>query len=150
MNSRDRHRKLTGDLGTKLRTFFNDALVGARYLPGRRDLRARIEEEFAGYEGVLNLDKLEAAFVDFAKRGQNRGARWGLRGVIDETVVSLVTKIEEADRLIPVEEPTAEEIGAAIETAGDPYADRIGGDIDRQHDQEQAEALEVVRKAGLA
>jgi hypothetical protein len=150
MNHHERSKKLNGELGTKLRNFLNDALVDAGDLPSKSALRAQIEEEFGDVEGI-NPEKLAEVFVDFARRGQDRSKRFDLRGHINETALNIVTKLEEADRLMPVqEEPSAEELEAATAKAADPYADRIGGEIDRAHDAEVEKARAIVRKAAEA
>lgn len=146
MDSRERYKKISTGLGGKLNGFLNEALTDADRLPGKRELKARLEEEFG--DTGLNLEKLAETFVDLARRGQDRGTRWGLRGVIQETVIKVVTKLEEDDRLVDVEEHSDEEIAAAVEKADDRYADRAGGELDRKYDQERDEAREILRKAG--
>jgi hypothetical protein len=147
MDQHERHKKLNSELGAKLTNFLGNALVDASDLPGKSALRAMVEEEFGDVAG-LDKDKLYDAFVGFAQRGQDRSKRFELRGIIYETVVNVVTKLEEADRLMPVEEASDEEIAAATAKAADPYADRIGGELQRKVDQERAEAREILRKAG--
>jgi hypothetical protein len=147
MSQQDRHKKLNGPLGSKIKEFLGSALVDAADLPGKTALRARIAEEFGDVEGI-DQDKLYDAFLDYARRGQDKSKRWGLRGHIFEVTLNIVTKLEEADRLMPVETETDDEIAAAVEKGLDPYRDRIGGDLDRKRDQERAAAQELLRKAG--
>jgi hypothetical protein len=150
MHHRERSKKLNSPLGTKLTNFLGNALVDAGDLPSKSTLRAQIAEEFGDVEGI-STEKLAEVFVDFAKRGQDRSKRFDLRGHIAEMVVNVVTKLEEADRLMPVpEEPTAEELAAAVEKASDPYADRVGGELARKNDAEIEAARTLVRKAGEA
>ena len=144
MNEQERYAKLTKGTGAKLRNFLNDALRDARYLPGKKELRARIEEEFG--DTGLNADKLAEAYVEFARRGQDRRARWGLRGHINETVIKVVTKLEEDDRLMDV--PKEEVIDAGKIAEDTHWADRIGGKLDQARAKEQAEARDLLRKAG--
>jgi hypothetical protein len=146
MNPNDRYKKISTGLGGQLRTFFQDALRDADHLPGKRELRARIAEQFG--ETGLNADKLEAAFVEMARRAQNRGSRFNLRQNIDETVFKVVTKLEEEDRLVPVERNSDDEIAAAVDRATDRYADRIGGELDKARDKDATEARELLRRAG--
>lgn len=124
MDQMERTRRLTSGLGQELRNFFNGALADASDLPTKSGLKALIAEKFGDVQGV-NPDKLAEAFVEFARRGQDRGARFELRGHVDELVLTLTTRLEEADRLIDVEED--EPVDAASLADEVDGADFIGG-----------------------
>jgi hypothetical protein len=145
MDSNTRTRALNSALGTKIKNFLGGALEDADHLPGKAALVAHIEEEFGEVEGI-DKTKLFNVYCEMARRGQDPSKRWDLRGHIYDITARVVTKLEEADRLLPREEEEAVDAGEIVEQAA--YGDCIGGDLDRKRDQERAAAQEILRRAG--
>lgn len=146
MNQSERSRLLRSPVGRKITDLLNDALDDARFLPGKAALRERIAEEFGDVEGV-DQDKLYNLFCEMARRGQDRSKRFELRGSIFEIAIKVSGKLEADDRLVPIEEPSDDEVKAAVDKADDPYGNRIGGDLDKERDAERAEAQDLIRRA---
>lgn len=145
MNQYDRRRALDSKLGRKLRDFLNDAVTDSRALPGKAALRARIEDEFGDVAGI-DQDRLFNLFSEMARRAQEPGTRWDLRQTVTDVTARVVTKLDEADRLVEPDEEESIDVGAIADDID--YSDRIGGDLDRQADRERAEARELLRRAG--
>ena len=120
MDQHNRARILRSELATKLRGFLGDALNDHDQLPGKAALKTRIEEEFGDVAG-LDKAKLEEAFIKYAKLGQDKSKRFDARAAITEATLTVVTKLEKADKLIDAPEEDEYDAGALADKARDPY-----------------------------
>jgi hypothetical protein len=145
--NRDQYRLVANH---PLRAVLQSVTVDARGLPGKAALREQIAEAIPD-EGE-GFDKLRAALftkaLQFAEEAQDPRRRFELRGKADRLVLEVAEGLRDADRLVPAREEEPVDVDdLAIDSA---YADRIGGDLDRKHDEERAEARELLRKAGYS
>jgi hypothetical protein len=148
MNHDKRMRILNSERGAALRGLANEMIADADLLPTKTALKAALEEIYPD-EGHAKLrEDLYGRLTKVAAEAQNRQARFPLRGIVDELVIQVETKLTDDDRLVPIEEE--EEIDAAALADHVHYGDRVGGELDRAADKERAAELESRRRAGLS
>lgn len=143
----DEYKKVSRGLGQEIRNLMGEALVDARYLMGRRELNERLMELLPADDMAPVRGALATRFKQYAEKGQDRKARFELRGRINEFALHVVTEMEKGDAIVAAQEEEVVDLDAAVR-ASDEYSDRIGGKLDRKRDQERAEAQEILRRAG--
>jgi hypothetical protein len=147
MNQFERSKILRSKRGNALRELAGNMIVDADMLPSKSELKAALEELYPGEERAKLRATLTEKLTTVAEKAQNRKNRFPLRGIVSELVIQVETKLAGDDRLVAVPEEEPIDMDAVMR-ATDKYSDRIGGELERQHDKERAEAQEILRKAG--
>ncbi len=134
--SQEHYRRIQSPTGKSLRAFFEGALTDADQLPGKAALQKEAAELAEQIPGV-NAAKLVEAYTTYARKAQDRGARFRLRGEVLQLAGALVERIEEADRIVPVEPDEVVDLDA--------LADRVEGKDTywAQQDRERKAALDA-------
>jgi hypothetical protein len=142
------YARITRGKGRELRDFMEDAIREPRDQLGRRELRARMDELLPADEFDADVRKrVLTRWIELARGAADRCARFELRQHAANFAADVVRELEEADRLVNVEEQEPIDMDAIMEST-DRYSDMVGGDLQRQHDKERAEAQELLRRAG--
>jgi hypothetical protein len=147
MDSNTRYRLISTGRGGELRALAQSMIADADRLPTKSELRAAIEEIYPGDEHAKFRADLAGRLTKVAEEAQNKRNRFTLRGIVDELVIKVETKLADDERLIAPREEEVVDMDAAMR-ATDKYSDRVGGELDRKRDQERAAAQELLRKAG--
>jgi hypothetical protein len=148
MPHQDRMRILTSERGSALRQLANAMITDADAVPPASEVKAALEEIFPDDSHAKLRADLTGRLKKVAEAAQDREARFALRGICDELVIKVETKLVEDDRFIPV--PEEEEIDAFALADDVHYGSKIGGELDRKRDKERAAELESRRRAGLS
>jgi len=149
MNANERYRRLTSGVTGELRDLAHQMIADADNLPGRKALRESIAEVLPDASDDVR-SAVEESLIALAKKAQDRGARFELRGHVDNWALDVGAKLEAADRIVAGREPEVVDFDAADVAKSLRYKDDIGGEYQRRKDEEQAAALARLKEAGLA
>lgn len=147
LTSAQRQKILSGS-GRELRQLANSMLADPDHLPGKTELRKQVAAVLEALNAPESADqRLYDTLVKYAERAKDRRARFTLRQEVDELVIAMVTKLEDDDRLVAVEDEEPIDVASIADDVS--YSDRVAPDLDRADDQARREAAELRRKLGV-
>jgi hypothetical protein len=98
-----------------LRNILRNVCNDPRDLPGRKALRAQLEEALPDAAADV-IDALMTKAEGYAKAAVDPGARFDLRGSADALTLHVLKTYEAADRLVPAEEDVEpEDVSGALD-----------------------------------
>lgn len=152
MNSRERYRIISTGRGRELRNLAQGMTNHPDDFPTKSGLREALAELYPGDEHAKLRESLFGKLTELAQaRAQGGYDLLELRGIADELVLKVETRLAEEERLVSSadDELDAKATAQAVLDAHED-ATTINGPNVRRAREERAEALELVRKAGLA
>jgi hypothetical protein len=101
-----------------LRNVLRNVCNDPRDLPGRKALRAQLEEALPQAEADV-IDALMTKCEEYAKEAVDPGNRWDLRAKADQLCLHVLKTYEAADRLVPQEDVEPADVSGTLQAIDD-------------------------------